>query len=162
YRDRVDAHLTVMGRLIDQAVAAVAQPGTPSPVFITTRELDTVLQEVLEAAKPLQLVPAGRVRRTVERQLRWLQNANRAAHALARAGAGAARAEPDGVADPESAARLARVAKVVQRDLLRARRAVAGRRIGAPADPAEVGAMVTGVQASGAVPPAVGVVGPYC
>lgn len=149
YRDRVDAHLTVMGRLIDQAVAAVAQPGTPSPVFITTRELDTVLQEVLEAAKPLQLVPAGRVRRTVERQLRWLQNANRAAHALARAGAGAARAEPDGVADPESAARLARVAKVVQRDLLRARRAVAGRRIGAPADPSELRAMITDVQTPG-------------
>jgi len=149
YRDRVDGHLAVMARLIDQAVAAVHTPGVPSPVFATTRELDTALQEVLEAAKPLQLVPASRIRRSVDRQLRWLQNANRSAHALARAGATAARTEAQDGAGAEAAARLSRAAQVVQRDLLRARRAVAGRRPGRPADPAELRAMVTDVQTPG-------------
>jgi hypothetical protein len=78
----------------------VISPGGETDLVAETRRLDNALQSVVTAGKPLQIGPAIRSRRGAQRLLRGLQAGNRSAHALARAGVNAARADPDS-APPE-------------------------------------------------------------
>jgi hypothetical protein len=73
----------------------VLAPGGETELVAQTRRLDNALKDVLTAGKPLEMGPTGRSRRGAKRLLRALQVSNRSAHALARAGVNAARAEPD-------------------------------------------------------------------
>ncbi|WP_156720776.1 FUSC family protein [Mycobacterium sp. Root135] len=93
--EKVDDYLHKMTDLIDVAIASVAAPGGDTDLVAETRRLDNALQAVVTAGKPLQMGPAVRSRRGVQRLLRGLQVSNRSAHALARAGVNAARADAD-------------------------------------------------------------------
>lgn len=100
---KVDDYLQRMTDLIDAAIESIVAPGGETDLVAETRRLDNALQAVVTAGKPLQVGPAVRSRRGVRRLLRGLQVANRSAHALARAGVNAARADPD-TAPPEATA----------------------------------------------------------
>lgn len=100
---KVDDYLQRMTDLIDVAIASVVAPGGETDLVAETRRLDNALQAVVTAGKPLQMGPAVRSRRGVQRLLRGLQVSNRSAHALARAGVNAARADAD-TAPPEATA----------------------------------------------------------
>lgn len=93
--EKVDDYLQKMSDLIDVAIASVVAPGGETDLVAETRRLDNALQAVVTAGKPLQMGPAVRSRRGVQRLLRGLQVSNRSAHALARAGVNAARADAD-------------------------------------------------------------------
>lgn len=99
--EKVDDYLQRMTDLIGAAIASVAAPGGETDLVAETRRLDNALQAVVTAGKPLQMGPAVRSRRGVQRLLRGLQVSNRSAHALARAGVNAARADAD-TAPPEA------------------------------------------------------------
>jgi len=99
--EKVDDYLRKMTDLVDVAIASVVAPGGETDLVAETRRLDNALQAVVTAGKPLQMGPAVRSRRGVQRLLRGLQVSNRSAHALARAGVNAARADAD-TAPPEA------------------------------------------------------------
>ncbi|QNJ90882.1 FUSC family protein [Mycolicibacterium fluoranthenivorans] len=80
--------------VIDAGIASVLAPGGETDLVAETRSLDNALQEVVKAGKPLQFGPAVRSRRGAQRLVRGLRAGNRSAHALARAGVNAARADP--------------------------------------------------------------------
>ena len=92
--EKVTDYLDEMKELIDAAIASVISPSGETDLVAETRRLDNALQGVITAGKPLQLGPAVRSRRGVQRLLRGLAVSNRSAHALARAGVNAARADP--------------------------------------------------------------------
>ncbi len=131
YLDRLDA-------VIDVAVAAVAAPGVTRAVVAETRELDAALQEVLTAAKPLELRPAARSRRSVKRFTRVLTVVNRSAHQLARAGVMAARADPGTGPSAATAGELREAASSVHAGVDLLRRSVRGERVQRPARPTEI------------------------
>ena len=101
--EKVDDYLDRMTELIDAGIDSVVTPGGETDLVAETRRLDNALQSVITAGKPLRMGPAARSRRGVRRVLRGLQVSNRSAHALARAGVNAARADPD-TAPPEAVA----------------------------------------------------------
>jgi uncharacterized membrane protein YccC len=107
--EKVSDYFDRMVDLIDAAISSVATPGGETDLVAETRRLDNALQDVIAAGKPLQMGPAVRSRRGTQRVLRGLQAGNRSAHALARAGVNAARADPDS-APPETTAVALRVA----------------------------------------------------
>ncbi|MCV7133366.1 FUSC family protein [Mycobacterium hodleri] len=104
--EKVDVYLQRMTDLIDVATASVVAPGGETDLVAETRRLDNALQAVVTAGKPLQMGPAVRSRRGVQRLLRGLQVSNRSAHALARAGVNAARADADTAPAEATAAAL--------------------------------------------------------
>ena len=93
--EKVGDYLDRMVDLIEASVDSVVTPGAETDLVAETRLLDNALQDVITAGKPLQIGPAVRSRRGAQRLLRGLQAGNRSAHALARAGVNAARADPD-------------------------------------------------------------------
>ena len=93
--DKVDDYLDQMIDLIGASIDSVLAPGGETDLVAQTRRLDNALKDVLTAGKPLEMGPTGRSRRGARRLLRGLQVGNRSAHALARAGVNAARADPD-------------------------------------------------------------------
>jgi hypothetical protein len=101
--EKVTDYLDEMIDLIDAGIASVISPGGETDLVAETRRLDNALKEVITAGKPLQMGPAVRSRRGVQRLLRGLQVSNRSAHALARAGVNAARADPE-TAPPDTTA----------------------------------------------------------
>lgn len=107
--EKIDAYLDRMTELIDIAVESVIAPGGETDLVAETRRLDNALQDVVTAGKPLQMGPAVRSRRGIRRLLRGLQVGNRSAHALARAGVNAARADSD-TAPPDATATALRAA----------------------------------------------------
>lgn len=107
--EKIDAYLDRMTELIDIAVESVVAPGGETDLVAETRRLDNALQDVVTAGKPLQMGPAVRSRRGIRRLLRGLQVGNRSAHALARAGVNAARADSD-TAPPDATATALRAA----------------------------------------------------
>jgi len=111
---KVDDYLQRMTDLIDVAIASVVAPGGETDLVSETRRLDNALQAVVTAGKPLQMGPAVRSRRGVQRLLRGLQVSNRSAHALARAGVNAARADADTAPAEATAATLHDVAVQVR------------------------------------------------
>ena len=105
--EKVTAYLDEMIDLIDAGLASVISPGGETDLVAETRRLDNALQDVITAGKPLQMGPVVRSRRGVQRLLRGLQVSNRSAHALARAGVNAARADAE-TAPPETTANALR------------------------------------------------------
>lgn len=96
--------------VIDAGIASVLAPGGETDLVAKTRNLDNALQEVVKAGKPLQFGPAVRSRRGAQRLVRGLRAGNRSAHALARAGVNAARADPATAPSESTAIALRRAA----------------------------------------------------
>ncbi|NMN97496.1 FUSC family protein [Antrihabitans stalactiti] len=124
--EKVDAYLDLMSEVINGGVDAVVAPGGDTDLVTNTRRLDNALQEVITAGKPLELGPTTRNRRGAKRLLRILQSSNRSAHAFARAGVNAARAEPDSAPSAETAAALRGAADHVLGTVEAVRQVVAG------------------------------------
>ncbi|MGJ0119543.1 FUSC family protein [Williamsia sp. MIQD14] len=93
-RDKVDAYLDALGDVIDDSITSVVEPGSGVDLVPVARRLDTALQELQTAARPLGMGPASRARRGTARLVRVLEACDRAAHALVRAGMLAATADP--------------------------------------------------------------------
>lgn len=91
---KVNDYLDRLVAVIDAGIESVLAPGGETELVAETRLLDNALQGVLTAAKPLQMGITTRSRRGAQRLVRGLQVSNRSAHALARAGVNAARADP--------------------------------------------------------------------
>jgi hypothetical protein len=106
---------------------------------------------VMTAGKPLQMGPAVRSRRGVQRVLRGLQVSNRSAHALARAGVNAARANPDTAPLDVTAAALREAADHVCRTIKTVKLIVAGDSVEPPRKNTEP--MILEVMATSAIPP---------
>lgn len=115
--EKVEEYLTQMSGLIDASVESVLVPGNNPDLVTISRALDTALQDALTAAKPLSLGPTTRVRRSTRRLLLVLQVSGRAAHALARAGVAATRAEPETAPSEETAEALRDAAALVHSHL---------------------------------------------
>jgi uncharacterized membrane protein YccC len=130
--EKVDDYLDRMTELIDASTESVLSPGGETELVAETRRLDNALRDVITAGKPLQIGPAIRSRRGVQRLLRGLQASNRSAHALARAGVNAARADPD-TAPPETTVTALRNAADQARSTIgTVRQAVAGASVERP------------------------------
>jgi uncharacterized membrane protein YccC len=101
--EKVTDYLDEMTDLIGAGIDSIVTPGGDTDLVAETRRLDNALKAVITAGKPLQMGPAVRSRRGVQRLLRGLQVSNRSAHALARAGVNAAKADSD-TAPPDATA----------------------------------------------------------
>ena len=124
--EKVDEYLDRMSEVIDGGIASVVAPGGETELVTNTRKLDNALQDVITAGKPLELGPTTRNRRGAKRLLRILQSSNRSAHAFARAGVNAARAERDSAPSAETAAALRAAADQVLGTIETVRQVVAG------------------------------------
>lgn len=137
--------------VIEDGIDSVLAPGAQTGLVAETRGLDNALQEVVKAAKPLQMGPAVRSRRGTQRLVRGLQAGNRSAHALARAGVNAARADAS-TTPPEATARaLRKAAEQVCSTVDSVRRVVAGDSTDTPETPAT--AAIMEVMGSSEIPP---------
>lgn len=137
--------------VIDAGIASVLAPGGDTDLVAETRSLDNALQEVVKAGKPLQMGPAVRSRRGVQRLVRGLQAGNRSAHALARAGVNAARADPDTAPPEATAVALRKAADRVCSTVAEVKQLVAGADAAAPETPTT--AMIMEVMGSSDIPP---------
>jgi hypothetical protein len=106
---------------------------------------------VMTAGKPLQMGPAVRSRRGVQRLLRGLRVSNRSAHALARAGVNAARADPDTAPPDVTAVALREAADHVCRTINTVKQIVAGDTVEPPEKSTE--AMILAVMETSDIPP---------
>lgn len=129
----VTNYLDQMGALVDVSIESVLAPGGSHDLVTKSRALDTALQDVLTAAKPLSYGPTTRGRRSTRRLLRVLAVSGRASHALARAGVAASRAEPDTAPSEQTACALRAAAQVVRDHMELANRMVAGKSFERPA-----------------------------
>lgn len=125
YFDRLDAVIT-------GSIDSVAEAGVRRRIVETTRELDNALQDVMTAAKPLELRPAVRSRRSVKRFTRVLTVVNRAAHQLARAGVMASKADPSTAPGEETAKQLREAADSVHARVDLVRRSTVGEKVPRP------------------------------
>ncbi len=124
--EKVEVYLMSMSELIDMSVGSVIAPGSGADLVTASRDLDTALQGVITAAKPLSLGPTTRGRRSTRRLLLVLQVSGRAAHALARAGFAATYAEPDTAPTEATAEALREAAALVHEHLGMVAQLVAG------------------------------------
>lgn len=148
---KVDDYLDRMIDLIDAAIDAVVAPGGDTDLIAETRRLDNALQGVMTAGKPLEMGPAVRSRRGIQRLLRGLRVSNRSAHALARAGVNAARADP-GTAPPDAtAAALRDAAEKVCGTITSVKQVVAGTSVDTSEKATET--MILDVTGTSAIPP---------
>ena len=157
-QEKVEGYLTLMSELIDASVESVIAPGSGVDLVTISRSLDTSLQDVITAAKPLSLGLTTRGRRSTRRLLLVLQVSGRAAHALARAGVAATRAEPDTALSEETAAALRGAATLVHTHLGLVRQMVAGAALERPersADTPVLDVLMTATDAPGALRSAV-------
>ncbi len=148
---KVNDYLDRMTELIDVGVDSVLSPGQQTELVAMTRQLDNALQDVITAGKPLRMGIAVRSRRGAQRVLRGLQVGNRAAHALARAGMNAARAEPETAPPDDTAAALREAAAHVGRTVDNVKQVVAGVGQDVPEKPTDT--MILDVMGTSAVPP---------
>ncbi|PRZ41009.1 fusaric acid resistance family protein [Antricoccus suffuscus] len=154
----VNGYLGQMSALIDESIESVLAPGGSNNLVAKSRSLDTALQDVVTAAKPLSLGPTTTGRRSTRRLLRVLGVSGRAAHALARAGVVASRAEPDTRPSEETADALRAATLVVQGHLDLAMKMVAGKPFEHPprnADSPVINVMTTTSNTPGALRSAV-------
>ena len=149
--EKVGDYLDRMVEVIEAAVDSVLAPGGQTELVAETRRLDNALQEVITAGKPLQLGPAVRSRRGVQRLMRGLQVGNRSAHALARAGVNAARADSDTAPPDVTAAALREASDHVCGTVDTVKRIVAGDDVDPPEKITET--MILDVMGSSAIPP---------
>ncbi|CAN5484904.1 FUSC family protein [soil metagenome] len=149
--EKVGDYLDRMVDLIDAGIDSVCTPGGETDLVAETRRLDNALQSVITAGKPLQMGPAVRSRRGAQRLLRGLRAGNRSAHALARAGVNAARADSD-TAPPEVTASALREAADHVCDTIRSvKQIVAGDDV-APPEKAS-GTLILDVMGTSDIPP---------
>jgi uncharacterized membrane protein YccC len=149
--EKVTDYLDRMVDLIEVGIESVLAPGGETDLVAETRRLDNALQDVITAGKPLQMGPAVRSRRGAQRLLRGLQAGNRSAHALARAGVNAARADPD-TAPPDVTADALREAAVrVCGTVNTVKQIVAGDSVEPPEKDADT--IILDVMASSDIPP---------
>jgi uncharacterized membrane protein YccC len=149
--EKVTDYLDRMTDLIDAAIDSIVTPGGDTELVAETRRLDNALQDVITAGKPLQMGPAVRSRRGVQRLLRGLQVSNRSAHALARAGVNAARADPDTAPPDATAAALRDAAARVCATIATVKQVVTGEGVDPPEKTTET--MILGVTGSSDIPP---------
>ncbi|MEU0497570.1 FUSC family protein [Mycobacterium sp. NPDC006124] len=149
--EKVDDYLQRMTDLIDAAIESTVTPGGQTDLVAETRRLDNALQAVVTAGKPLQMGPAVRSRRGVQRLLRGLQVANRSAHALARAGVNAARADADTAPPEQTAIALRDAATHVSGTIESVKRVVDGDAVDPPDDAPN--SVILGVAGSSDIPP---------
>jgi uncharacterized membrane protein YccC len=149
--EKVDDYLNLLSEIVCTATESVISSGADTDLVAATRRLDNTLQDAVAAGRPLQMGFTARSRRGVKRLLRALQAANRSAHALARAGVNAARADT-GTGPPDPTADALRDAAQHVGDIIETfRRVVAGDDVQAPEKTAET--MILKVMQSSDVPP---------
>jgi uncharacterized membrane protein YccC len=149
--EKLDDYLDQMIAVVDEGIDSVIAPGGETDLVAKTRRLDNALQGVITAGKPLQMGPAARGRRGVRRLVRGLQVSNRSAHALARAGVNASRADPN-TAPPEATSAALRAAAAHVCDTIDAvKRAVAGLSVDSPEKATET--MILDVTGTSDIPP---------
>jgi uncharacterized membrane protein YccC len=149
--EEVNDYLDRMTDLIGAGIDSVVAPGGETDLVAETRRLDNALQSVMKAGKPLQMGPGVRSRRGVQRVLRGLRVSNRSAHALARAGVNAARADPDTAPPDVTAAALREAADHVCRTINTVKQIVAGDTVEPPEKSTE--AMILAVMGTSDIPP---------
>ncbi|MHA3021306.1 FUSC family protein [Mycobacterium sp. BMJ-28] len=137
--------------VIDAGIDSVLAPGGDTDLVAQTRNLDNALQEVVKAGKPLQLGPAVRSRRGAARLVRGLQAGNRSAHALARAGVNAARADPDTAVPAVTAVALRKAANHVCDTIADVQQMIAGDNEQIPGK--RTAAMIVDVMTTSDIPP---------
>lgn len=128
----VDTYLERLDALIDTSVESVLAPGGATDLVASTRTLDNALKDVLTSGKPLVLGPTTRSRRGAKRLLRVLAVSSRSAHALARAGVLASRADPDTAPSAETAGALRDAAALVRDTARQVEAVVAGEDVDRP------------------------------
>ncbi len=149
--EKINDYLDRMTELIDAGIDSVVEPGGETDLVAETRRLDNALQSVITAGKPLEMGPAARSRRGVRRLLRGLQVSNRSAHALARAGVNAARADPDTTPPEATAAALRDAAAHVCGTISTVKQVVTGVFVDPPEKATET--MILDVTATSMIPP---------
>jgi uncharacterized membrane protein YccC len=149
--EKIDDYLDRMTDLVEAGIDSVVAPGGETDLVAETRRLDNALQSVITAAKPLQMGPAVRGRRGVQRLVRGLQVSNRSAHALARAGVNAARADPGTAPPGATAAALRAAAAHVGGTIDTVKQVVSGVGIEPPERATET--MILGVTGTSNIPP---------
>jgi uncharacterized membrane protein YccC len=147
----VTDYLDKMVDLIKAGIDSVIAPGGETDLVAETRRLDNALQKVVTAAKPLQLGFSTRGRRSAQRLMRGLQAGNRAAHALARAGVNASRAEGDTTPPDDTADALRAAADHVCDTIAAVKKVVAGDDLDLPEGSTET--VILDVMRTSAVPP---------
>ena len=128
----VDTYLEQLDALIESSVESVLAPGGATDLVASTRTLDNALKDVLTSGKPLVLGPTTRSRRGAKRLLRVLAVSGRSAHALARAGVLASRADPDTAPSAETAGALRDAAALVRETASQVEAVVAGEHVDPP------------------------------
>jgi hypothetical protein len=149
--EKMTDYLDRMIDLIDAGIDSIVAPGGKTDLVAETRRLDNALQSVITAGKPLQIGPEVRSRRGVRRLLRGLQVSNRSAHALARAGVNAARAEPDTAPPDATVAALRDAAAHVCATIESVKRLVTGCDVNPPEKSTET--MILDVTGTSDIPP---------
>jgi hypothetical protein len=149
--EKVGEYLDRLVDLIEAGVDSVLAPGGETDLVAETRRLDNALQDVMKAGKPLQIGPAIRSRRGAQRLMRGLQAGNRSAHALARAGVNAARADPDTAPPDVTAAALRKAADHVCGTVETMKQIVAGASVDPPEKVMET--MILDVMGTSGIPP---------
>nr|WP_296763612.1 FUSC family protein [Rhodococcus sp. (in: high G+C Gram-positive bacteria)] len=129
---KIDEYLDQMTGIIDSSIASVVAPGGDTNLIVDMRKLDNALKDLVTAGKPLELGPTARTRRGAKRLLRIMTVSNRSSHALARAGVGASRAEPETGPSEATAEALKEAAEVSKRTIADVKRALAGERVDPP------------------------------
>lgn len=137
-----------LAELIEASVEAVLAPGQDADMIEQARALDTTLQDLAKAAKPLELRPTTQSRNGARRLLRLAHASSRSAHALARAGMLAARADPDTAPSEETAAAMRDASAHVLGNVALARRHLAGERVEKPEKATETSVLDAMVTAS--------------
>lgn len=128
----VDTYLERLDALIESSVESILAPGGATDLVASTRTLDNALKDVLNSGKPLVLGPTTRSRRGAKRLLRVLAVSSRSAHALARAGVLASRADPDTAPSAETARALRDAAALVRDTARQVEAVVAGEHVDPP------------------------------
>jgi uncharacterized membrane protein YccC len=124
--EKVDDYLDRLTEVIDAGIGSVLAPGGDTDLVAETRLLDNALQGVVTAGKPLRMGLTTRSRQSTQRLVRGLQVGNRSAHALARAGVNAARANPDTAPSDVTAVALRDAADRVCASVANVKQIVAG------------------------------------
>ncbi|MCJ0891492.1 FUSC family protein [Rhodococcus sp. ARC_M5] len=128
----VDTYLEQLDTLIESSVESVLAPGSATDLVASTRTLDNALKDVLTSGKPLVLGPTTRSRRGAKHLLRVLAVSSRSAHALARAGVLASRADTQTAPSDETAQALRDAAALVRDTARQVEAVVAGEHVDPP------------------------------
>lgn len=129
---KIDDYLDQMTVIIDTGIESVVEPGRSTDLVADMRKLDNALKDLVTAGKPLEMGPTTRTRRGAKRLLRIMTVSSRSSHALARAGVGASRAEPNSGPSPETAEALRQAAQVTKATIADVKRALNGEHVEPP------------------------------